>query len=186
MSALIDTMNAQYGVREDRPYWKHHGTAILLSIVSGILFLMAGTIMLISMDFLGPPVAELWSICRWPVALALVSLALAVIYRYAPNLKSHPWRWITPGTIIGLVLWLGVSYGFRLYLRYFDAYGAVYGSLGTVIIAMLWFYISSLAILLGGEVNAVLEGRAGGGSTGATGAWGGRIAEQHRGRDAAD
>src|SRR5579883_2254874 len=115
--------------------------------------------MLISADFLGPTIAAAWDVFKWPVALALVLLALSVIYHYAPNLTRKGWRWITPGAIVGLLLWLGASYGFRVYLRYFNTYGAVYGSLGTVIIAMLWFYISSLAILLGSEVNVVLESR---------------------------
>ncbi len=156
ISALIDAMNAQYGVEESRPYVKRQGIAILLSVVAGILFVLAGAIMLISADFLGPTMAAAWDVFQWPVALALVLLALLVIYHYAPNLKRKGWRWITPGAMAGLLLWLGASYGFRVYLRYFNTYGAVYGSLGTVIIAMLWFYISSLAILLGSELNVVL------------------------------
>lgn len=160
MAALIEAMNAEYGIAEDRPYWKHQGIAILLSIASGILFLLAGAILLVSGSFLGPTLSKIWQVCRWPLALALVLLALSVIYHYAPNLRRAQWKWITPGAIVGLLLWLGGSYGFNVYLRYFNTYGAVYGSLGTVIIAMLWFYISSLAILLGGEVNAVLEGAA--------------------------
>jgi membrane protein len=160
ISALIDAMNAQYGVEESRPYLEHQAIAIVLSVVAGILFLLAGAIMLISADFLGPAIAAAWDVFQWPVALALVLLALSVIYHYAPNLKRKGWRWITPGATVGLFLWLGASYGFRVYLRYFNTYGAVYGSLGTVIIAMLWFYISSLAVLLGSEVNVVLESRA--------------------------
>jgi membrane protein len=186
MSALIDAMNAEYAVGEDRSYLKHQGIAILLSVVSGILFLMAGAIMIVSADFLGPTIAEIWRVCRWPVALALVLLALSFIYHYAPDLKMRDWRWVSPGAVTGLLLWLGASYGFREYLRYFNTYGAIYGSLGTVIIAMLWFYISSLAILLGGEVNAILEGRAGGGSTGAKAIPGVKPVEEQRRPHAAD
>ena len=90
---------------------------------------------------------------QWPVVLAFVLLAFALLYYFAPNLKDQSWKWVTPGSVLGVALWLLVSFGFNLYLDYFNSYNATYGSLGAVIILMLWFYRTGAAILIGGEIN---------------------------------
>jgi membrane protein len=84
-------------------------------------------------------------------------LAFALIYYFAPDVKDQKWQWITPGSVIGVLLWLLVSFGFRIYLHFFDSYGATYGSLGAVIILMLWLYLTGAAVLIGGEINAEIE-----------------------------
>jgi membrane protein len=89
--------------------------------------------------------------------LAFVFLAFGLIYYFAPNLDEQKFRWVLPGMVVGVILWLAASLGFRLYLRYFNTYNAVYGSLGAVIILMLWFYLTGAAILVGGEVNTEIE-----------------------------
>jgi membrane protein len=89
--------------------------------------------------------------------LAFVFLAFGMIYYFAPNLHEQKFRWVLPGMVVGVALWLAVSLGFRLYLRYFNTYNAVYGSLGAVIILMFWFYLTGAAILIGGEVNSEIE-----------------------------
>jgi membrane protein len=87
--------------------------------------------------------------------LAFVLLAFALIYYVAPDLKARrKWAWITPGSVVSVMLWLLVSFAFRLYLHYFNSYSATYGSLGAVIILMLWFYLTGAAVLIGGEVNS--------------------------------
>ena len=87
-------------------------------------------------------------------------LAFAMIYYFAPDVRDQKWVWITPGSVLGVVLWLLVSFGFRLYLNYFDSYSKTYGSLGAVIVLMLWLFFTGTAVLIGGEVNAVIENEA--------------------------
>ena len=84
-------------------------------------------------------------------------LAFALIYFFAPNLRDQKWTWITPGSIAGVVLWLAVSFAFKGYLHFFDSYSRTYGSLGAVIVLMLWLYLTGLAVLIGGEINSEIE-----------------------------
>ena len=95
-------------------------------------------------------------VAQYPVALFFVSLAFAVLCHYGPDLHRK-WHWITPGSAIGVPLWIAASAGFQVYLHFFNAYSATYGSLGAVIILMLWFYMTALAFLIGAEVNANIE-----------------------------
>jgi membrane protein len=101
-----------------------------------------------------------WKISQWPIVLAFLLLGFALIYYWAPDIHDQDWRWVTPGSIVAVVLWLLVSFGFRLYLHYFDSYSKTYGSLGAVIVLMLWLYLTGAAILIGGEVNADIEAAA--------------------------
>ena len=109
-----------------------------------------------------------WKIFQWPIALAFVFFAFSLIYQFAPNVSAARRgsrlpasdlrrRWLSPGVVVAIILWLLVSLGFRLYLHFFNSYSATYGSLGAVIILMLWFYLTGAAILLGGEINCELE-----------------------------
>ena len=84
-------------------------------------------------------------------------LAFALIYYFAPDLREQKWAWVTPGAVIGVGLWLLVSFGFRLYLLFFNSYSKTYGTLGAVIILMLWLYLTGAAILIGGEINSEIE-----------------------------
>ena len=104
--------------------------------------------------------SALLRIALWPIALALVLLAFALIYYFAPDIKDQKWHWVTPGALVGLALWLAVSFALKLYLHYFDRYSATYGSLGAVIVLLLWFYLSGASILMGAEINSVLENAA--------------------------
>ena len=109
-----------------------------------------------------------WRILQWPIALAFVLVAFVMIYRFVPNVAAkregkglrpsdYRRRWLSPGVVIAIALWLLVSLGFRLYLHFFNSYSATYGSLGALIILMLWFYLTGAAILLGGEINCEFE-----------------------------
>ena len=93
----------------------------------------------------------------WSVATALLTLSIAVIYYWAPNVKARCWHWLTPGGAIGIVGWLLCSLGLRVYLHYFPSYSLTYGSLGAVIILLTWFYITGLMLLLGAEINSEIE-----------------------------
>jgi len=94
---------------------------------------------------------------QWPLVLVFVLLAFALIYYFGPDAHDQDWKWITPGAVVGVALWLLISFGFKTYLSYFNSYSATYGSLGAVIILMLWFYFTGTAILVGGEINSEVE-----------------------------
>ena len=106
---------------------------------------------------LGDVVVIGWKVLEWIAALFFVSLAFALVYYYGPDIEEQHWYWITPGSFIGVALWLTASFGFRVYLHFFNSYSKTYGSLGAVIILLLWFYITGLAFLVGGEINAEIE-----------------------------
>src|SRR5262249_6841244 len=97
---------------------------------------------------------------EWAVALFAISLAFALVYYFGPDVEEQHWYWITPGSMIGVLLWLGCSIGLRIYLHFFNTYNKTYGSLGAVIILLLWFYVTGLAFLVGAEVNAEIENAA--------------------------
>jgi membrane protein len=166
MLAIINTLNAAYNVREARPWWKSRLVAAALTLALGVLIISALVLVLYGGQVaealsgalrLRGAFAAAWGVIQWPIALASVFLAFGLIYYFAPNLHKQKFRWVLPGMVVGVALWLAGSLGFRLYLRYFNTYNAVYGSLGAVIILMLWFYLTGAAILIGGEVNSEIE-----------------------------
>lgn len=169
MGAISESLNAAYNVKETRPWWKARLTTIALTIAIAvltmtalILILYGGTIaekVAASYGF-GDLFTTVWKILQWPIVLFFVLLSFSLIYFFAPDLSDQDWKWVTPGSLIGVGLWLLVSFLFRLYLSFFDSYSATYGSLGAVIILMLWFYLTGLAILIGGEINSEIENAA--------------------------
>lgn len=178
INALAQALNAAYDVRETRPWWKVRlisiGMTIALSllIISALLMVLYGGQLgesLAARFNRGTGFAIVWSIIQWPIALGFVFLAFDMIYRFVPNVAAkrkgkglpaddYRRRWFSPGVGFAIALWLLVSLGFRFYLNFFDSYNATYGSLGAVIILMLWFYLTGAAILFGGEINCELEG----------------------------
>jgi len=169
IAALSDSLNAMYGVRESRPFWRVRLSAVGLTAALVVLILSALLLMLYGGE-IGAGIAgyfnqgtlftTVWTIAQVPLALAFVLFAFALIYYFAPDLYEQKWYWITPGAVIGVVLWLVVSSLLRVYLRHFDSYSLTYGSLGAVIVLMLWFYLTGVAILLGGKINAEIENAA--------------------------
>ena len=169
VGAIITTLNGAYGVKESRPWWKTQMIAINLTVALAVLIICAlalilygGSIALViaSRLHLGETFTLVWNILQWPIVLAFVLQAFALIYYFAPDVEQLKWQWITPGSIIGVALWLLISYAFRFYLFYFDTYTNTYGSLGAVMVLLLWLYLTGAAILVGGELNAVIENAA--------------------------
>ena len=103
-----------------------------------------------------PVAVMLWSLLRWPLMFALIVFGVDLIYFFAPNRRTR-WTWITPGAIVATVLWIVSSFAFKSYVTNFSDYTATYGAIGGAIVTMLWFYVSSIAILLGAELNSVIE-----------------------------
>jgi len=169
LSAITDSLNTAYDVTETRPWWKQRLTAIGLTVALSVLIILALVLVvaggriaegLASIYGFGPVFPLTWKIIQWPVVLACMILAFALIYFFAPDLHEQAWKWLTPGAAIGVVLWLIVSIAFRAYLHFFNSYSATYGSLGAVIILMLWLYFTGAAVLIGGEVNSEIENAA--------------------------
>jgi membrane protein len=169
MSAITESLNVAYDVEEGRPWWKTRLVAITLTvalsvlIISALLLVVAGGHIGESLGgYLGysSAFATAWKIIQWPVVLAFMILAFALIYYFAPDLREQAWSWLTPGAAIGVALWLLVSLAFRIYLQFFDSYNKTYGSLGAVIILMLWLYFTGAAVLIGGEINSEIENAA--------------------------
>jgi membrane protein len=162
MSAVMDTLNAAYKVKETRSLIKQYSIAIgltfgltLLTVVSLLIVVLGDQ--LVGYFSTGNFIAIVWKITQWPLALAVLLLALAITYHFAPDFKNRKWRWITPGSVTGVLLLVLLSIGVRIYIRYSGRYSAVYGSLGAVIVLLVCFYLGGVAILSGGSLNGVLE-----------------------------
>ena len=165
VTAIIDTLNQAYDIQEARPWWKVRLLAVALTIALAI-FMVVAFVLVVA----GPPIAEriagwfglgavftwTWLVLQWPVVFLLVALAVAIIYYYGPDAEQE-WTWITPGSLLATLLWLIISLGFRFYIVNFGSYNATYGAIGGVIVLMLWFYFSGLALLIGAELNAEAE-----------------------------
>lgn len=169
LSAITESLNTAYDVTESRPWWKQRLTAISLTVALSVFIIVALVLVvagghiadsLAAAYGLGETFPLAWKIIQWPAVLACMTFAFALIYYFAPDLHQQAWQWLTPGAAIGVVLWLLVSLAFRLYLHFFDSYSATYGSLGAVIILMLWLYFTGAAVLVGGEVNSEIENAA--------------------------
>ena len=168
MGAISDTLNTAYNVKERRPWWKVRIISVCLTVALAILILAALAIVLYG-GTIGEALAArygfggvftiVWKIVQWPIALVFVLTTFNLIYNFAPDLPEGSRSWITPGAFVGVGLWLIVSFGFRGYLSFFDSYSVTYGSLGAVIVLMLWFYLTGVAILIGGEVNSEVSHR---------------------------
>lgn len=159
-------LNVAYGAEEDRGFVRRKLTdlaatlgAILLVAVVLVAIFLGGQIAddLFGKIGLGGTAAAIWSYARWPVALAAAMLAYALVYRVAPDATPPAVRWITPGAVIGVVLWLVLSFAFTIYIRHFATYGAAYGAFGAAIVLLLWLYLSANAFLFGAELNAELQ-----------------------------
>ncbi|HEX8719316.1 MAG TPA: YihY/virulence factor BrkB family protein [Pyrinomonadaceae bacterium] len=166
MGAISESLNAAYDLKETRPWWKVRLTAVGLTLALTLLIATALVLLLYGGDIadavsikvgLGSAFATAWKVLQWPLVLVFVLLAFALIYYFGPDSHAQDWKWITPGAMVGVALWLLISFAFKAYLSYFNSYSATYGSLGAVIILMLWFYFTGTAILVGGEINSEIE-----------------------------
>ena len=166
MSAIVTSLNVIYRVQETRSWMRQKLTVVGLTIALALLIIIALVLVLYGGKIggaiashvgLGDVFRVAWNVLQYPVALAALLLSYSMIYYFAPNLDERKWYWVTPGAAAGVLLWLGASFGFRVYLHFFNSYSATYGSVGAVIILMAWLYITGFAILVGGELNWVIE-----------------------------
>jgi membrane protein len=165
IAAFMRASNVIYDVPEGRPVWKTLPIRVGVTLVVMVLLAVSATAVVATGGLadrigrllgLGSAVVTVWEIAKWPVLLLLVSFMFALLYWASPNARQG-FRWVSPGGILAVVLWMVVSAGFALYVANFGAYNKTYGSLAGVIIFLVWLWLSNVAILLGAEFNAELE-----------------------------
>jgi membrane protein len=169
-AAFMRASNAVYDVPEGRPIWKTLPIRVGVTAVVGVMLVVSATIVIFTGDLakivgdklgLGSAAVLTWDIAKWPVLLMLVSLMFAILYWASPNAKTGGFRWVSPGGIFAVLLWILASAGFAIYLANFANYNKTYGTVGGVIAFLVWLWITNIAILLGAELDAELErGRA--------------------------
>jgi membrane protein len=164
-SGLITALNRAYDVSETRPAWRVKLRALAVTL-GGVLAIIVATAALL----IGPEIVRriwgffgfggafnvLWAYLRWPVAVLAMMTMVACMYYFLPNVKQK-WRFITPGSTVAVLAWILASLGFRLYVGHFASYARTYGALGTVVVLLVWLYLSGLMLILGGEINAILD-----------------------------
>jgi membrane protein len=161
--AVVTALNIAYEVKETRGFIVRTLLALLMTaglaiaVLAGALAVSGIALIEAFLPFSSPVVHVLLQILFVVLAGGLISAGIALVYRYAPNRPDAPWRWITPGSAVATLLWLGASFGFGLYVSSFGNYNATYGSLGGVIVFLTWLYLSSYILLMGGELNSELE-----------------------------
>ena len=169
MGAIVKAVNRAYDRLETRPFWKVRLISLVLVVATGLV--LAGTFLLIIFGgSLGDAIARrtplgggfkvFWNVARWPVAFIAVLLFFALVYYLAPNKEQRSWKWLTPGSLVGSLLWLVLSGLFTLYTSFSGSYDRTYGALAGGIVLLLWLNYSAWAILFGAELNAELDRQA--------------------------
>ena len=166
VSAFGRGMNRVYEIDEGRPIWKLRPAMLLVTVVTLVLTALVALGLVLTGPAaravgdaigLGSSVVTIWNIAKWPVLLAVVILIVALLYYATPNVKQPKFRWISPGAIVAILIWVLASAAFGLYVANFSSYNKTYGSLAGVIVFLLWLWITNLALLFGAELDAELE-----------------------------
>jgi membrane protein len=166
VGAFSRASNQMYEIEEGRPFWKLRPLQIAMTLILLLLVAISAIAVVVS----GPLASEvgkvfglegtavtIFNIVKWPVIVVVLMTMLAILYYGAPNVRHPGFRWITPGGVFAVVLWILASLGFAFYVSNFSSYNATYGSLAGVIVFLIWLWISNIAVLLGAEMNAELE-----------------------------
>lgn len=159
--SLMKALNTAYGVEESRPFWKVRGIALLATLISALVSIIAALAAVATpaiARWLGEPWGSLVNWLRLPVAGLLMMLVWALLYWGLPNVEQK-FKFITPGSVVGVIIWVIASWGFSMYVSNFGKYDLNYGAIGGVIVLLLWMYITAQVILMGAEINAILEHR---------------------------
>jgi membrane protein len=163
IAAFMRASNAIYNIDEGRPAWRKISTRLAVTIAIMVLLVLSALLVVLTGQFadqagkafgIGHTAIIIWDIAKWPVLLVIVSFMFSLLYWACPNVKQPGFRWISPGGVVAVVIWLVASGLFALYLSFSSSYNKTYGSLAAVIIFLVWLWISNLAVLLGLEFNA--------------------------------
>jgi membrane protein len=166
LGAFMRAANQVYEVEEGRPFWKLRPMQVGVTLIGVLLLSLVAIGLVVTGPFaeaignaigVGDTAVEVWSIAKWPVMLAIVLAVVDLLYYIAPNVRQPRFRWITPGGLLAVALWVIASLGFGFYVSNFGSYNATYGTLGGVISFLVWLWISNVALLLGAELDAELE-----------------------------
>jgi membrane protein len=166
VAAFMRASNAIYEVEEGRPVWKTMPVRVGITIVLVLLLAITGVGVTLTGGLaeqvgkllgLGDTAVTVWNIAKWPVLLLIVSFLFAFLYWAAPNVRQPGFRWISPGGVLAVIVWVIASAAFAFYVANFSSYNKTYGALGGVITFLVWLWISNIAVLLGAEMNAELE-----------------------------
>jgi membrane protein len=165
MLSIMKALNAAYGIADHRTWWTKRVIAIALTLVLSLFTLTALLLLVFGVrlgeaigDFvgLGPLFTVVWKVLQLPVVILLVLTGLTLVYYLAPA-ADRAWSWVTPGSAFAIVSWLMMSLGLRFYVGFFDHYNATYGSIGGLILLMLWLYFSGVTLLMGAEIDATID-----------------------------
>jgi membrane protein len=165
LNSIVNALNRAYDIVDRRPWWRVRLVAMGLTLALAVFMLFALSLVLSGpgvatylgkVTGLGTPFKWAWLVMQWPLAIVLVSTAIGFIYYFGPD-AHQPWDRVMPGALTATALWLLISLGFKAYVAKFTDYNASYGAIGGVIAVMLWLYVSSIAILVGAELNAEIE-----------------------------
>jgi membrane protein len=166
VGAFMRASNAIYEVREGRRFWKLRPIQIGVTVVMVLMAAVVAMAIVVTGPLahaigdvigLGSTAVLIWDIAKWPVLVAVVLTMFAILYYVAPNVRLPGFRWLSPGAVLAIVVWLAASIGFGVYVANFGSYNKTYGALGGVIIFLVWMWLTNLALLLGAEFNAELE-----------------------------
>ena len=166
IGAFSRAANVIYEVPEGRPFWKLRPLQVAMTLALLVLVSVSAIAVVISGPLaervgqvfgLGNTAVTVWNIAKWPAIVVIVMGMLALLYYVAPNVRHIGFRWITPGGVLAMVIWIAASAGFALYVANFSSYNKTYGSLAGVVVFLVWLWISNIAVLLGVEFNAELE-----------------------------
>ena len=166
IGAFMRASNVVYETPEGRPFWKLRPLQILVTLIMVILLALLALALVLTGPLaeavaeplgIGDAAVTAWDIAKWPVMLAVVVMMIAVLYYASPNVKLRGFRWVTPGSIVAVVVWLIASAAFAFFVANFGAYDKTYGALGGVVVMLMWLWITNLALLFGHELNAERE-----------------------------
>jgi membrane protein len=166
VGAFIRASNAIYEVAEGRPFWKRRPLQIAITLAMVLLLALVAISIVVTGPLarsigdvigLGSTAVTVFSIAKWPVIVVVVMGMFAVLYYVAPNVRQPRLRWVTPGGVVAVLVWLVASAGFAFYVANFGSYDKTYGSLGGVVVFLVWLWLSNLALLFGAEFDAELE-----------------------------
>jgi membrane protein len=170
IGAFTRASNDIYGVVEDRPFWKVRPLQLLVTLGLVLSAALVGLALVLTGPLadavakpigLGDAAVTAWSFAKWPVLLALAMAGVGILYYSVPGARRRGFRWVTPGSLLAVLVWILASAGFAFYVANFGSYNKTYGSLGGVIIFLVWLWISNVAVLLGVVINAEIEAPAG-------------------------
>jgi membrane protein len=168
IGAFMRAANKIYDVPEGRPVWKTYPIRIAVTLITGVLLVVSLLTVVLTGRLaewvgnllnIGQAAVDVWDYAKWPVLLIVIAMLFDLLYWAAPNARQGGWKWITPGTILAIVVWLAVSAGFAFYVSSFASYNKTYGAVGAIIVFLIWLWLSNVALLLGAEFDAELARR---------------------------